>query len=136
MNVRNCRICGRIFNYVTGVPICPACKEEREAKFQEVKQFVYDNKGAGIHEIAEHCHVETSQIRQWIREERLTFADDSPVGINCEICGAMIKTGRFCEKCKKEMATQLGSVTKKNEPVKQVKKNPHDDPKMRFLDRT
>ena len=63
------------------------------------------------------------------------FSDDSPVGINCESCGAMIKTGRFCEKCKKEMATQLGNSIRKPEPVVEKKKNPHDDPRMRFLDR-
>ena len=135
MNVRNCRKCGRLFNYVSGQPICPACKEEREKKFLEVKQYVYEHKEAGIHEIAEACDVDVQQIHQWIREERLMFSDDSPVGINCESCGAMIKTGRFCEKCKKEMATQLGNSIRKPEPVVEKKKNPHDDPRMRFLDR-
>ena len=38
MEVRNCRKCGRIFNYVAGMPICPACRERIEEKFQEVKK--------------------------------------------------------------------------------------------------
>ena len=40
MNVRNCRKCGKIFNYVSGLPICPACRDEAEKKFQVVKKFI------------------------------------------------------------------------------------------------
>ena len=55
MNVRNCKSCGRLFNYVTGVPLCMSCRDEREQKFQEVKKFVQDCKTAGINEIVEQC---------------------------------------------------------------------------------
>lgn len=134
MDVRNCRKCGRIFNYVLGVPICPACKEKMEAKFQEVKEYIRDNKGATIPEISEVCEVETSQIHQWIREERLVFADDSPIGINCENCDAMIKTGRFCEKCKAEMVNSLKSSIKRPElPKPEAPKRKSEKEKMRFL---
>ena len=37
---------------------------------------------------------------RWIREERLAFSDDAQVGLECEGCGKMIRTGRFCETCK------------------------------------
>ena len=39
MNVRNCKECGRLFNYIAGPPICPACKEELEKKFQKAKEY-------------------------------------------------------------------------------------------------
>ena len=32
MNVRNCRKCGAIFNYVMGPIMCPACRDALEAK--------------------------------------------------------------------------------------------------------
>ena len=135
MEVRNCRKCGRIFNYVVGPHICPSCREKIEAKFQEVKEYIRENKGASIPEISEVCGVETSQIPQWIREERLVFADDSPVGINCENCGATIKTGRFCEKCKANMTNMLkSSIAKPKAPRPETKKDPKDNPRMRFLD--
>ncbi len=136
MEVRNCRKCGRIFNYVLGAPICPACKEKMEEKFQEVKEFIRSNERATIPEISEQCEVETSQIHQWIREERLVFSDDSPVGINCESCGAMIKTGRFCEKCKAELTNNLrSSIQKPKIQAVEKKKDPRDNPRMRYLDR-
>jgi len=131
MNVRNCRKCGKIFNYVVGPTICPSCREKMEAKFAEVKEFVRDNKGASIPEISEKCDIETQQIQQWIREERLVFAEDSPLGIECEGCGTMIKTGRYCDKCKAAITQGFNPVKKveKAEPKKPTKENP----KMRFL---
>ena len=68
MNVRNCKRCGKIFNYVMGAPLCPACREEMEKKFHEVKKFIQDHPGVGIPELSEACEVEPSQIRQWVRE--------------------------------------------------------------------
>ena len=79
MNVRNCRKCGRIFNYVSGPPICMQCKEELEEKFQEVKKYIYDNKHASIPQVAEACDVSPNQIQQWLREERLELSAESGV---------------------------------------------------------
>ncbi len=133
MDVKNCRRCRRIFNYIGGPLFCPQCREELEAKFQEVKKYVYANKGATIPQIAQDCQVEVAQIQQWIREERLVFADDSPIGIACESCGSMIKTGRFCDACKAQMTNNLNSVRPKPQQVQQPARREKDSPKMRFL---
>lgn len=136
MNVRNCRKCGRIFNYVMGPIICPKCKEEQEEKFQEVKQFVQDHHGADVVEVSKECDVDPGQIRQWIREERLQFADDSPIRLPCEGCGAMIRSGRFCDKCKAEMAAgfnhAIGADKPKKEPEKHTASKRESD-RMRYL---
>ncbi len=58
MNVRNCRKCGKLFNYIMGVPICPACREKLEETFQVVKKYIRENKLADIKEVAEACEVE------------------------------------------------------------------------------
>lgn len=137
MNVRNCRKCGRIFNYVIGPPICPVCKEAMQAKFQQVKDYIRENKTASIPMISKDCEVEVSQIHQWVREEKLEFAEDSPLGINCESCGTMIKSGRYCDKCKIEMANGLQNAmasVRKNTEVKK-KADPKSNARMRFLDK-
>ncbi len=136
MNVRNCRKCGRVFNYVMGPVVCPRCKEDLEGKFQEVKKYVQDNPGADITEVSKECDVEPQQIRQWIREERLQFADDSPIRLPCESCGAMIKSGRFCESCKREMSNEFNHAIGRDKP-KVVESKPlpkkSERDKMRFL---
>lgn len=135
MNVRNCRKCGRIFNYVLGPIMCPKCREDQEAKFQEVKKYVQEHQGADIIEVSEECDVDPGQIRQWIREERLQFADDSPIRIPCESCGTMIRAGRFCDKCKLDMTNGFKNAMSQDKPrepeVKPAKRQDRD--KMRFL---
>ena len=135
MNVRNCRKCGRIFNYAMGPILCPRCREDQEAKFQEVKKYVQEHHGADISEVSIECDVDPGQIRQWIREERLQFADDSPIRIPCENCGMMIRSGRFCEKCKMEMTNGFKHAIgqdKAPEPVKKPSMS-RDKDRMRFL---
>lgn len=134
MDVINCKRCGKLFNYVSGMKICPVCKELEEQKFQTVKEYIRDNKQAGINEIAENCDVTPNEIRQWIREERLFFGDESPIGIDCEGCGAIIKSGRFCEKCKNELARGILDLTKKPEVSESESHvGNKQNPKMRFL---
>ncbi len=92
MEVRNCKNCGRLYNYIGGAyRLCPDCMKKLEEKFQEVKQYIEDNPRSDMRDISENCDVSTRQIEQWIREERLSFSDDSPIGIACEVCGATIK---------------------------------------------
>lgn len=136
MNVRNCRKCGKIFNYVMGPIICPRCRDAQEEKFHEVKEYVQDHHGADISEVSRECDVEPAQIRQWIREERLQFADDSPIRIACEGCGAMIRSGRYCDKCKMEMTNGFKHAIgqdKKIEPEKKPAPHRSERDKMRYL---
>lgn len=135
MDVRNCMKCNKLFNYLTGPPICASCRKEIEDKFKEVRLYIRKNVKATIPEVSEACDVDVKQIKQWIREERLSFSNDSPIGIDCEICGANIKTGRFCSTCKAEVANNLETAYKRPE-VKE--ENPYEkdtSSKMRFLNK-
>lgn len=135
MNIKNCRVCGRIYNYMAGPNVCPACRESQEAKFQEVKEYIREHKGASIPQVAEACDVDAAQIRQWLREERLEVTEDSALYLTCESCGAAIRSGRFCEKCKGSMTQDFKQILKSNQP-EPVRQKPNKDDagaKMRFL---
>lgn len=135
MNVRNCRGCGRIFNYVAGPILCQKCREDAEAKFQQVKEYIRSNPGVGIPEVSEACDVSVSQIQQWLREERLEVTEDSPIFLTCESCGANIRSGKYCEKCKYDMTMGFRSVmeTAKPERKEPERRDPRDNPRMRYL---
>ena len=135
MNARNCRKCGRLYNYVSGPPICMQCREALEEKFQEVKKYIRENPHCTIPEVAEACDVTQNQIHQWLREERLELAEGSGITLFCENCQAPILSGRFCEKCKSTMADQFSDSIKKPEAPKPApkKKDTKENPKMRFL---
>ena len=40
MELMNCRNCKKLFNYIAGEKLCPACKEKLEEKFQKVKKYI------------------------------------------------------------------------------------------------
>mgnify|MGYP003593124126 FL=1 len=135
MNLRNCSRCGKMFNYIAGPIMCENCKKELEEDFQKVKKYITDNPTASLKQITDDNNVKTSQIREWIREERLMFAKESPIQLTCENCGAPIQTGRYCAKCKGTMANGLNNAFAKPKP--ELKKTLPKDEKggMRFLDK-
>ena len=83
MELMNCRNCKKLFNYIAGEKLCPACKEKLEEKFQKVKKYIEENPRENINQVEEACDVTIKQIKYWVREERLSFTDDSLVGLEC-----------------------------------------------------
>ena len=47
----------------------------------------------------------------------------------------MIKTGRFCDKCKAQMINGLNNSIRQKPVERPGKRDPRDNPKMRFLER-
>ncbi len=133
MDVKNCKGCGKLFNYLSGPPLCPACAKALDVKFEEVKSYVYDHPRCDMQEVSEEMEVSIAQIKQWIREERLSFAEDSMIGIDCEGCGVTIKTGRFCNVCKAKLTNSLSNMYKQPEKVVHRQKETKENPRMRFL---
>lgn len=132
MDVRNCKGCGRLFNYMSGAPFCEGCKKKLEEKFQDVKKYLNENPLATINEVSEVMEVSVKQLRQWIKEERLSVTVAGADGINCEQCGAPICSGRFCNRCKAAMLNNLNGAIAKPK-VEAPKKTEEKGNKMRFL---
>lgn len=133
MEVRTCKQCKRIFNYLTGVQICPACKDMLEEKFVVVKEYIREHPTEGINEVAKANEVSQNQIKRWIREERLSFSEDSGIGIDCESCGQMIRSGRLCQKCKDRLLGKVDDMYGEKESI--VAKKHREAARMRFLDK-
>lgn len=133
MQISNCRGCGRIFNVLADEQFCPNCQKKMDEKFEVVKQFVEDNPNVPVETVARETETTMRQIRKWIREERLSFSPDSAYGIECENCGKMIHTGRFCDDCKKKLSNTLRSAL--DTPKKEEKKTwtAADREKMRYI---
>ena len=132
MEVKTCKMCKRLFNYLTGMPICPGCKAKLDEKFVEVKEYVREHPHDGITEVAEATEVSSAQIRRWIREERLSFSEESGVGLDCESCGKVIKSGRLCEECKSKLLGSVNDMYRQDNSI--VAKKHREAARMRFLD--
>ena len=133
MDVRNCKMCGAIFNF-DGSPLCPKCSRKMEEKFSVVKEYILKNPSSSISVISEETEVPIQQLKRWIREERLSFPKESGVVIQCEKFGAPILTGRFCKECKRTMTRSFENLYSSpkggNEP-----KRTSENARMRFFDK-
>jgi hypothetical protein len=121
-----------------GMPLCQSCKEKMESKFQEVKEYIRTHAGTTIPEVAEACEVDQNQIRAWLREDRLELTQDSPIRLSCEGCGAQIRSGRFCDKCKINTMNDINGVIRsdRDEKLRQLQERQRqvrDGDRMRFL---
>ena len=136
MDVRTCRRCGRLFNYLSGDDTCPVCRNKEEDVFKSVKDYLYEHKGAGFYEVKDALGIEGDLLRKWLREGRIEFAHGTDSGIVCERCGQPIPSGKYCEKCKAEMAGDLKSVypeKAKELAEKNMKARQEERERMRFL---
>ena len=134
MDVKNCKSCGRLFNYMSGPVMCPNCQRKLEEKFQQVKQYLDENPNSSVNQVAEAMDVSVKQIKQWVKEERLILSEASLDGVLCEHCGRPITSGRFCDKCKAAMANNLRSALNRPRPMQQRSGGERDEgDKMRFL---
>lgn len=110
-DVRNCRKCGRIYNYIGGAPICPTCKQDEENDFQKVKEYLYDYPGASLTQVSTELDISVEKIKRFLKEGRLEITnDEGNLVLECENCGKAIKSGRYCEACERELTFGLKSV--------------------------
>ena len=121
MEVRNCKMCGRLFNVLNNERICPACQKKLEDKFHEVKQYLEDHPGASVEQTATDNDISTKQIRQWVKEERLILSSATEAGIVCEKCG------------KERMANEFQNAYQKPEPKMEDLRSTRDRDRMRYL---
>ncbi len=105
--IRYCKNCRKMFQYVTGIQLCPVCKQIDEEEYEKVRTFLRDFPGANMKEVSENTGVSPNKINRWLREERLEVSEGSPVALNCESCGVRIRSGRFCIECSKGLAREM-----------------------------
>jgi flagellar operon protein (TIGR03826 family) len=121
-DIRNCKECGRLFQYTGFSKVCPKCKEEDEKNFKKVKEYLYDHPRAILTEVSEALEVPEDKILRYLREGRLEIVgEQGSLILECERCGRAIRTGRFCEECAIEIEKEFNqSLTSQKPSLRRV----------------
>jgi flagellar operon protein (TIGR03826 family) len=106
-DIRNCRRCGRIYNYIGGPPICIDCRNADEEIFKKVKEYLYDNPKATLSQVSMECNVSVEKIKMFLKEGRLEITDGANIVLECERCGKPINTGRYCNDCQNQVTNDI-----------------------------
>lgn len=130
MEVRVCKVCKKMFQYITGPEICPTCRKKEEEYFQLVKEYLREHPGADMVEVNDKTGVSISLIEKFLRAGRLQVTADSPIALTCERCGRKIFTGRLCSECKNQITSELNQI--KESLIKDTKED-NKDARMRYL---
>ena len=110
-DVRNCKKCGKIFNYIGGEQTCSVCRQLDEDDFKRVKEYLYDNPGASMSEISSVLDISVEKIKRFLREGRLEIVNqEGNIFLECVHCGKAIKSGRLCPECERDLARELKST--------------------------
>ena len=114
MELKNCRRCNKVFTYMAGLPICPACAKEDERIFDEVSEYIRENPGAPLSAVSNELNISYDKLLKYVKEGRLQIrAENGGFYRFCEKCGEMITDGKFCKHCEYHISTVL-DVSKKN----------------------
>lgn len=97
----HCSDCGGVMVFQgVGEYKCEDCGKVEFDDYGKVRAFVEKHKGATMVDVERETGVKQKSIWKMLREERLEVTADSKTFLKCEVCGATIRSGRFCEKCK------------------------------------
>jgi len=73
---------------------------EEESKFEQVRNYINSHPNASVVQIAYANGVQPGEIFRWIKDDRLEFSSHSDASLTCIKCGAKIKSGRICDRCR------------------------------------
>ncbi len=78
---------------------CEKCKHKEFDDYGKVRSYLEKNPGSTAYEIAQHTGLRQRNIRKLIQDERIEISENSKVFLKCEMCGADIRSGRYCPQC-------------------------------------
>ncbi|MGG3453248.1 TIGR03826 family flagellar region protein [Paenibacillus rhizolycopersici] len=111
MNLANCPRCGRLFanNFRD---ICPSCIKEIEGEYEKCLKFLREEKMATIQDVSDGTGVSIRQITKFIKEGRISVANNPNMMYPCEVCGVLIREGNMCDSCRTRLTRDLATAAK------------------------
>ncbi|BDG45768.1 MULTISPECIES: TIGR03826 family flagellar region protein [Parageobacillus] len=123
MNLANCPNCGRLFVRNSFRDICENCYKEEEEAFKTVYDFLRkrENRMATMAQIVDATGVKESLLIKFIQSGRLKLAQFPNLTYPCARCGALIRQGKLCENCLKDLNEQLEALQREEERKRQAR---------------
>ena len=97
--LKNCKICGRLFQTNGIKERCPICIDHDEEDFSKIREYLYVHPFAKIFEVSINLDISINKIKRFLRDGRIEIVEKDNQFLKCEICGKSICTGQYCDEC-------------------------------------
>lgn len=95
-----CQECGGVMVFKgVGEYQCEECGFVAYDDYGKARNYLEKHTGATSTQVSEATGVSQRSIREMLKEARLEIAPNSNFFLQCEVCGAAIRMGRYCPKC-------------------------------------
>lgn len=109
-----CAECGGVMVYKgLGEYQCEKCGVLDHDDYGKVRNYVEEHAGANAAETAKATGVTQKSIRDMLKEGKLEISQNSAIFLKCEICGALIRSGKYCTKCEATYHKDLEEMARK-----------------------
>lgn len=113
-----CVKCGGAMEYMgVGEYKCVKCGYLAYDDYGKVRNYIEAHPGATMDDVFRATGVAKNKIRQLLIEERIEVAPNSVVFLNCNLCGAQIRSGLYCKKCAAKIKKQEETVTHRSKSM-------------------
>ena len=110
----SCEKCGCEIEYKgLGTYVCTECGFTMYDDYGKVRNYLDAHKGATQAEVSQMTGVSQHKIRTMIKDDKFEITQNSAVFLTCELCGATIRSGRYCESCLKKLAMMDAKADKR-----------------------
>ncbi|HYE81364.1 MAG TPA: hypothetical protein VEG39_04250 [Clostridia bacterium] len=75
MSVRNCPVCGRIFEDMEAQEVCASCFPEYENELRKVKDYLCKHPNSSAWEVSEETGVSINKLKRYLQNERLVISE-------------------------------------------------------------
>jgi len=106
----NCTKCGRFFESNGFITLCPVCYKKDQDDFERIRQYLYEHPHAKVFQVSTDLELPVSQIKRYLREERLEILEKDNLFLKCEACGKSIRSGVYCDECSRKYDNNIRSV--------------------------
>jgi hypothetical protein len=100
--------------------ICPACIKEVEAEYEKCVKYLREYRQCTLQELSEATEVSIRQITRFIREGRISIANNPNMSYSCEMCGTMIREGNICESCRQKLIRDVNKTLEEEKRKQQL----------------
>ena len=120
----SCQRCGGKLSQVgRGTYQCVDCGQEEYDSYQKVRNYLDREGPRSVTQIMRATGVPRKTIEYFFKDERLEIPAASAIRFACEKCGAPIRTGTMCDRCKTPGAAMKSRSTVNDDKYRFLKRD-------------